>query len=74
LLEIDSSNESEFVINGDIGLSICSLICKSLGGKLSEQRSNNGMGHTYSLTLKARNMDEVHINYTARVGLAERSD
>jgi len=32
LLEIDSSNESKFVINGDIGISVCNLICKSLGG------------------------------------------
>ena len=51
------------MINGDIGLSVCNLICKFLGGELSEQKSNNGMGHTYSLTLKARNMDDVHINF-----------
>jgi len=74
MMEINSSNDSEFVIYGDIGLSICNLICKSLGGELSEQKSNNGMGHTYSLTVKARNMDEVRVNYVARGGVAARSD
>jgi len=60
-LSVNSSSGNELDINGDIGLSICRRICTSLGGFLSEQKSDTGMGHTYSLTVKARSMDELHI-------------
>jgi len=60
-LSVNGSNGSELDINGDIGLSISKRICFFLGGQLHEQKSNAGMGHTYSLTVKARNMDELHI-------------